>query len=251
MLQEQSLSEQVYRDIQRRLLDGSLRAGQILSEQAIADELGFSRTPVREAIGRLEAEGLVERVSRMGTIVRVPDYRDLRELYELREALEVMAARFASSHLLSVDLDVLSRTSDEIALIAVEMHNNGIDYLTGPALRRYLDADITFHMEIVRSVNNRRCMKIISEFRVIQRIFEYHRVVHTVRLVEQARDQHAGILAAIRVQNVDAAASAMQDHIRCSHANALAGFEGTETDAHFDTARLVLPDDLMARVAAL
>jgi DNA-binding GntR family transcriptional regulator len=130
--------------------------------------------------------------------------------------------------------------------VAVTMRRDNLDYLTGVPLRRYLDADITFHMVIVRGLNNRRCMKIISEFRVIQRIFEYHRVVHTARLVEQAREQHAQILAAIRHAEAETAGAAMIDHIRCCREYALRACERSETTA--ESAPVELPGDLQEQL---
>ncbi|RYZ64370.1 MAG: GntR family transcriptional regulator, partial [Proteobacteria bacterium] len=89
--------QKAYVFIQRKLLEGEIRAGDLVSELALAAEIGMSRTPIREAIGQLELEGLFDKVPRVGTLVRLPDQRELRELYEVREALESHAASVATS----------------------------------------------------------------------------------------------------------------------------------------------------------
>src|SRR6201995_3075492 len=88
MIASNPLREQAYKHIHGKLLAGELPAGHVLSEHSLAREIGISRTPVREAIQRLEQEGVLEQIPRYGTVVRRPERRDLEELYQLREALE-------------------------------------------------------------------------------------------------------------------------------------------------------------------
>src|ERR1700761_6601158 len=93
---ETSLRDRPSHLIQRKILSGEIPSGGKVSEQAIAEELGISRTPVRSAIHELESEGLLEQVPRYGTIVRQANRRDLLELFDLRLALESFAAEMAT-----------------------------------------------------------------------------------------------------------------------------------------------------------
>lgn len=88
-----SLAEQAYLRIRERILNGDLALGQDISRRKLAAEYGVSFVPIMEALQRLENEGLVESRPRVGTRVRVPTARDIREHYVLREALECQAAR--------------------------------------------------------------------------------------------------------------------------------------------------------------
>jgi DNA-binding GntR family transcriptional regulator len=245
-LSDLSLRQKAYDHIHRKLLDGELRAGSLISEKLLADEIGISRTPLREAISQLQAEGVLQSAPRVGTRVRSPDRQDLRELYELREALESYAAAAAATRLASGELEMLDRLCQEIQAIGAATAARGLEFLDEPLLRRFLDADIGFHMIIVRCTNNHRCMRAIKEFRVIQRIFEYHRVVHGPRIVREAFVQHAGILEAIRQGEADRARLAMAEHIRSSARHALRSFDQRPGEENAAGALAPeLPDDLL------
>ncbi|MGH8189285.1 MAG: GntR family transcriptional regulator, partial [Steroidobacteraceae bacterium] len=88
-----SLADEAYLAIRDGILRGQLRPGTPLSRRRLARELGMSVLPVTDALRRLEEDGLVETRARAGTRVRVPSDKDIRELYELREALETQSAR--------------------------------------------------------------------------------------------------------------------------------------------------------------
>lgn len=88
-----ALSEQGYHTIKRRILTGELPLGATLSRRRLSEELQMSFSPISEALQKLEAEGLVESRARVGTVVRIPSPRDVREHCIVRQALEVQAAR--------------------------------------------------------------------------------------------------------------------------------------------------------------
>lgn len=99
------LNEVAYRRIRAAIHDGAIGRDEALSEGSLARRLGISRTPVREAIKRLAVEGLVEVFPRRGTFVSVPDAGQLREIFQLREALEGMAARLAAPRAPRAEVD--------------------------------------------------------------------------------------------------------------------------------------------------
>ena len=216
--------QKAYAFIQKKLLDGEIRAGDLVSELALAAEIGMSRTPVREAIGQLEIEGLFDKVARVGTIVRLPDRRELRELYQVREALEGHAAHEAASVLDSKSLDMMENLQQELNLVAEELASRELEFLDEALLHRFFNADIGFHSVIAEATDNRRMLKIINEFRVIQRVFEYDRMDYSYPFLESVALEHGEVLAALRGGNGEDAQRAMVRHISASLDHALAGW---------------------------
>src|SRR5580704_7630282 len=109
-----TLKQHAYKLIRKRLLSGSLPPGGRLSDDALAKELGISRSPVREAISQLTSEGLVEYRPRSGAYVRVPEPRELAEWYETRIALEGFAVMRAAERITEPQLSELAQLSDEM-----------------------------------------------------------------------------------------------------------------------------------------
>ncbi len=248
----ENLRHRAYAIIQEKLLEGDLRAGDLVSEQALADEIGISRTPVREAIWQLQSEGLFDKKPRVGTVVRLPDQRELNEIYDVREAIESHAATAAAALLGTDDLSDLARLHGELQKIFDELQARTLEYLDEPLLHRFFNADVGFHLIIVRAANNRRAMQIVSEFRVIQRVFEYERLAHGPRLVEAAVAQHGEVLAALRDGDAQAAHGAMARHIRSSRDYALQSFERrARGNGVVEAARPNLPHDIERHIAKL
>jgi DNA-binding GntR family transcriptional regulator len=90
-----SSAERVYQDLKRQILDGELTGGDMLGEQAVADQLGVSRTPVREAIGRLQAEGWLRVHPRRGAVITSPGPDERRDVIDARALLESHGLRVA------------------------------------------------------------------------------------------------------------------------------------------------------------
>lgn len=221
------LRQKAYQIIRTKLLEGELRAGNLVSEQALAQEIGMSRTPVREAIGQLQREGLFYKVPRVGTIVRLPDNQELGELYEVREALEGYSATVAARVLTDADLEDMSRLHQELYAIEADLLASD-GPMSEDLVRRYFSADIGFHLHIIRATGNNHIQQIISEFRVVQRVFEYDRMIHGLPIIQRAALQHGEILAALKQRDGDAARLAVAEHIRASRESALAGAEDKE-----------------------
>lgn len=107
------LREQVHEELRARVIDGRLQPGDRIVETAVASELGVSRVPVREAIRMLEADGLVEVVPRKGLLVRELTRQDVDEIFQMREALEVLACRLATEKATPADIARLTKCVDE------------------------------------------------------------------------------------------------------------------------------------------
>src|SRR5205823_2770820 len=113
-----SLQEKAYLYLRGKILSGELGPGSAVSEVSIARELGNSRGPLREAIRRLTAEGFLQPAPAGGSVVVNFSRRDVAELYELREALEVYAVGKAAEHgLRSSELDAMQRLVNDVLLL--------------------------------------------------------------------------------------------------------------------------------------
>jgi DNA-binding GntR family transcriptional regulator len=225
MAQHGSLRDRAYRYLQGKMLSGELAPGARISEEALAAELGISRTPMREAVKQLAHEGLLEAVPRVGTIVRKPDRREIEELYELREALEGYAVERAAARAGREDLEALQRFHDEIGAVAGELKAGGKRALEGALLRRFLAADLGFHLRLLEAAGNRRMVKAAAESRVLGGIFGTRRQEHTAEVVTEAWRFHHRILSAVRRSDGRLARKLVVEHIRTSKREALDHFE--------------------------
>jgi GntR family transcriptional regulator, rspAB operon transcriptional repressor len=111
------LADQAYLSIREEILRGRLRPGAPLSRRRLAGELGMSVVPVADALRRLEEAGLVESRSRAGTRVRIPSESDVRNLYELREALESQSARLFTERATPREKQELRRHAEQVDVL--------------------------------------------------------------------------------------------------------------------------------------
>lgn len=139
-----TLSDQVYQCLREAILDGRLAAGQWLRQEALANELGTSQLPVREAIRRLAAEGLAVRIPYRG--VQVVEYspEDIIDMFNVRLVLESMAVRYAASRISPDDLEKLKENLEEAELYTQQ------DQMPR---RRILNTE--FHLTICRASDHR------------------------------------------------------------------------------------------------
>ena len=208
-----SLAQKAYEHLQEGVLSGRIRSGAVISEAALAKELGISRTPVGEAIRQLVREGLVEQVPRYGTIVRGIDRQELIDLYEMREALESYAAAKAAEVVTEPMLARLEQYVEVMHRIAAELREAGASELDEPSLRRFLAADMAFHMLIIEASGNRRMIEVVKNMRTISRIFRTRRAPHQLPVVQKAYEYHSLVLGALRARDPEAARRHMSDHI--------------------------------------
>lgn len=139
-----SLAEQVAQRIRGQIADGSLRPDTRLVEQDLADSLGVSRVPVREALRRLETEGFVTRLPRRGVVVASMTRTDVEDLFDVREALEVQAVRLATRR----------ATPEEVAELGAVVAR-GRDALERGDLTEVAAMNGLFHDLVVQMAHNR------------------------------------------------------------------------------------------------
>ena len=242
-----SSRERAYLYIQRRIVNGELRAGQPISELALAKELGISRTPVREALRELVAESILEQGPNGGVSVVKLTRQDIIDLYELRQALEMFAVgKTARQRLRQVDLDRLRSLTDATLTLKGELERSGGLELDEEQMNRFVAYDLGFHAHLMRMAANARILKVVNETRLMMRIFGMRRRGHTVSLLEDIHRRHSDIVDALAEQDYERATRAISEHIEISLQERLNDFDQWELEtslretlpAFFDVNRL-------------
>jgi DNA-binding GntR family transcriptional regulator len=225
-----TLSAVAYRHIQSRLLRASLRAGAKISEHRLARELGISRTPVREALRRLESEGMLRRVASSGTFVAEPDRAQLIEAYEVRMALEAFAVKRAALRMLPRQVHELQQLCDEMRAAVTAFRNSGAAIMEGAPLRRYLLADLAFHLLLLRAAGNRYALKILCDVHIRSAIFGYRSHQRDLHHLAYVWLDHARVARAVRQRDAAAAQRCLEKHMQASLEAALAAFDARRPD---------------------
>lgn len=192
------------------ILSGRYASGKKLREEELARAFGVSRTPVREALRRLESEGLVHYLPHRGVVVNQISYDDLAEIYPLRAVIEGLAARLAAQRITAQDLAMLKALQREMdALLAQGEYHRA---------RR---VHTRFNMTLYRASGNRRLIGILAQFN------DY--IEHTISRAfaipgraAEIRREHAAMLSAIDARDQDAAEKAARRHVE----NARRAFAG-------------------------
>ena len=196
-----------YEQIWKQLVFSDERKEQRLSDVVLAEKLGVSRTPVRQALERLVQDGLVRADPRRGFWVRVFSAQDIEEIYDLRGALEVLALRLAAPRLdpanLRAQLDLLYKVRAQLDQRPISL---------------FLQGDFEFHTTIIRASGNSRLIHYLSTLRSQFSIFQIKDVWYPRRM-EDSLDEHEKILTALLEGDIDRAALALAAHIAHAKAN--------------------------------
>jgi DNA-binding GntR family transcriptional regulator len=197
------INEQVYEAIEEAIVRCELGPGVVLGDRQLADALGVSRTPVRDALHRLESSGLVERRGRTGWVVSNFALRDVRELFELRRVFEPLG------------LERLSETWDEGVVGELSRFFEKFpERLTEDLLPDYLHEDRRFHKKIVGCSQNGRVIRFYETVeKQIDRIRHYLSYNYEGR-VEASLKEHREICAAIAARDLSESTEALARHLR-------------------------------------
>jgi DNA-binding GntR family transcriptional regulator len=201
-LENLTLWQRVYDFLREEIFSERLAPGTELQEVALAEELGVSRGPIREAIGRLAAEGLVTVRPRRGAVVRSLSKDEFLELYQVREALEMMAVRLAVPRLEPGDIA-------ELDGLIVEM----IDHSMREEIAEFFEANIAFHARLVEASGNATLQELYGQ--LVGRMGRYRMRSLTLRgNLQRSIAEHGAILGAAKRGDADRAAHLMSEHIR-------------------------------------
>ncbi len=195
------LRELVFESLREAIITGKLGPGERLMEIQMAEEMGVSRTPVREAIRKLELEGLVVMIPRKGAYVAGLSLKDIADVFEIRGALEGLAAGLAAERITDGELEDLERY---LVKISEEIE-------TGD-LNRVVETDTDFHSLIYGASRNNRLSQIISNLREQIQRFRTTSLSYPGRM-KIAVEEHRKIVEAISSRDGELARKLAQEHI--------------------------------------
>lgn len=195
------LRDVVFNTLRQAILRGELQPGERLLEIHLADKLGVSRTPIREAIRKLELEGLVLMIPRKGAVVAEITEKSLRDVLEVRRALEELAMKLACEKILDEEIEELKVAAKEFE-----------DALKTGDVTVYAEADVKFHDIIYRTTDNQRLIQLLYNLR--EQMYRY-RVEYLKR--DDSHDtllaEHQYIIETLEKRNADEAIKAICAHI--------------------------------------
>lgn len=233
--------ELALRYLRKQLSSGALKPGARLSDLALSREMGISRTPVREAINNLVAEGFAVAHPHAGVFVASLSKGDVRELYELREALESFAAaRLAALGNKSV-IAVLSDCCSKAQSLLKNMPRTGA--LNDEQRGQFRQLDLRFHQCIIDACGNARIKKTMDEGAIHRRLFATMHNDQDLAVIRRAWRMHQSVLKAVKQADPDAARAAMAAHIQAGLERRLADWRDELEDLP-EPLREMLHDDL-------
>ncbi len=196
-----SLHDEVASQLRERIFAGELTPGSFLDEARLAEQMSISRTPLREALKVLTAEGLVRHEPRRGCFVNEVTEQDLDEIFPVIALLEGQCARLAATHATDADLAALEALHDKLQRHARARRIN--DYYT---------ANFAIHEAIIQLANNRWLAQVIGDLRKIVKLARLQQL-HAPGRLEQSLSEHMAVFAALKARDPDGAEAAMRTHL--------------------------------------
>lgn len=195
-------SDEAYRRLIEEIRRGELLPGARLRETDLAVRLGISRTPVREAIRQLEADGLVVHLPRQGASIRSLDYAEIAELYEMRAVLEGTAARLAARSASDMELAELSALNEEFAV--------------AESGQSAYELNRQFHLMLLNAAKNRFLVKSTNALRKTMLILGTSTLTEHERAAAAA-EEHQRVIDAVTARDGQRAEACMRQHIEAAH----------------------------------
>jgi len=203
-----SLADAAYDAVREAILRGQLKPGVPLSRRRLADDLRMSVIPVTDALRRLEEDGLVESRPRAGTRVRIPSQTDVRELYELREALESQSARLFAERATRADRDEVRGLAKEVDALFTRLDDESDD----TAFRFVVHTThVQFHLRVAELAGSRLVRQMIDRKHVLILNWMFDVVGRRTPLPPHF---HASLAEALASGSPVAADAAMREHVR-------------------------------------
>lgn len=212
----QPLREVVCESLREAIRKGILKPGERLMEIQLAEDLGVSRTPVREAIRKLEQEGYVIMMPRRGTYVANMSIRDVNEIFEIRTALESLSNGMAAERITEEELERLQRL---LVMIGGHIKSKDMD--------KIVETDIEFHELLYQASRNTRLIGIIANLREQLTRFRTLSMSYPGRL-EATLEEHRDMVEAIAKGDVKAARKAAERHMEHSEQTLLKAMDAME-----------------------
>lgn len=196
-----SLHDEVAAKLRERIFSGELAPGSFVDEPALCAELSISRTPLREALKVLTAEGLLRHEPRRGCFVSQITEQDLNEIFPVIALLEGRCAFEAARNATDADLAALEQLHDRLQRSA-----------KAKRITEYYETNFAIHEAIIVLANNRWLAQVIGDLRKIVKLARLQQL-HAPGRLEQSLTEHMAVYAALKARDADGAEAAMRTHL--------------------------------------
>lgn len=201
---QKSIMDIAYEYIRSNIINGNIKSNEKVSMREIAKELNISRTPIREAIRKLESEGLIELLPRRGFIIKKYCSKKVEEIYEARQILEIYAVKLACKNIKEKDINKLKKTNYNLAVLFEEKENNIIKI-------KKLNED--FHFMIYKATGNETICELIHN--LWGRISGlYIQMFKNPAQGKTTFQEHADIIRALEKRDIDKAVLMLGKHLK-------------------------------------
>lgn len=217
---QQPYKYRVYEEIKNAILSEQYAPGTVLNERKLSEELGISRTPVREALQMLEKDGWLQAETYKGTVVRAFDASYMHEILEIRTALELLAVQNAARNMTDAELQSLA-----------EIHREQQEALNPYDGSRFILIDRKFHNKIYECSGNRELVRLLGNYYDIFLFLGMRAIAGSAERRLTTIEEHKGILDALRSKDERAAAGAMKKHMEQTEANVIANIRKIQPGA--------------------
>ncbi|MDD6482015.1 MAG: GntR family transcriptional regulator [Lachnospiraceae bacterium] len=202
-----SLSAKVFHVIREDILSGRYQADEELKEKNIGEEMGVSRTPVREALRQLELEGLVYIIPNKGAFVEGVTLKDIKDIYEIRALLEGLCARWAANNVTKEQMEQIEET-----IFLSEFHYSKENW------DQILELDNRFHEQVYEACESKELTRVLRDYH------HYLQRIRKITLGQKVRarasiDEHKAIADALKNKDAQAAEKYARIHIRNTISN--------------------------------
>jgi DNA-binding GntR family transcriptional regulator len=201
-LAPRALYQEVAEQLRQRIFSGELAAGSWIDELKIAQDFGISRTPLREAIKVLAAEGLVTMKVRRGAYVTEVSKRDLADVYHLLGVLESDAAAIVAKNASDAELDELQTLHQQLENAALS---------NTPQTNEFFALNEQFHMRLLQIANNRWRDQMVADLRKVMKLNRHHSLLKVGRIADSLQE-HRNIMQALIKRDAELATHSMQLH---------------------------------------
>jgi DNA-binding GntR family transcriptional regulator len=199
-LKPRALYEEVAELLRQRIFQRELAPGAWIDELRLAQEYGISRTPLREAIKVLAAEGLLTMKVRRGAYVTEVSEADLRDVFHLMALLESDAAASAAQRASPAELAELQKLHDSLEKATRERE-------------KFFAVNEAFHLKLMQIAGNRWLMQSVADLRKVMKLNRHHSLLKKGR-IDESLQEHRTLLAALLARDAKAAHAAMKQHIQ-------------------------------------
>lgn len=206
--ENKSLTSIIFDRIREDILNDQYATGSKIIEAKLADELGVSRTPVREALKQLELDGLVENIPNRGVVVKGISKQDISDIYTIRQAIEGIAATWCVERITDQEVQELKEIFDLMEF-----------YTFKKDVEKISELNTRFHEVIYHSTKSRYLEHVLKDFQIFIKSTRNKSLKSEGRL-DEALEEHRRIIEAIMAKDVEAAKSSIAHHVDKSKRNA-------------------------------